>query len=357
MRYFRRYGMKKAKNEAVMLAGYIHSFLFEYAPMQKTHSSHTLKSYSSALTLYVGFLETEKGVTPERLCAGCFKRPMIEAWLSWLSDSRGCSPQTCNNRLASLRAFLKYLGESNIGYLSISHEASGIPRRKTVRNKVDGLSRNAVKALLSVPDPGSRTGLRDLAFMLLLYGTAARIDEILSLKNRDLYLCGERSHATIIGKGNKVRTLYILPKAAAYLEKYRETFHGESPEPDRYVFYSRNHGGTQKMTQPAIDKMLKKYALAAHDLCADVPVRLHAHQFRHARASHWLEDGMNIVQISFLLGHEQLQTTMVYLDITTEQERKALATLEDECDKEIKPKWKEKSSTLASFCGILPLKK
>ena len=97
--------MKKAKNEAVMLAGYIHSFLFEYAPMQKTHSSHTLKSYSSALTLYIGFLETEKGVTPERLCAGCFKRPMIEAWLSWLLDSRGCSPQTCNNRLASLRAF------------------------------------------------------------------------------------------------------------------------------------------------------------------------------------------------------------------------------------------------------------
>ena len=48
---------------------------------------------------------------------------------------------------------------------------------------------------------------------------------------------------------------------------------------------------------------------------------------------------------------------MIYLDITTEQERMALATLEDECDKEIKPKWKEKSGTLASFCGILPLKK
>lgn len=66
---------------------------------------------------------------------------------------------------------------------------------------------------------------------------------------------------------------------------------------------------------------------------------------------------MNIVQLSFLLGHEQLQTTMVCLDITTEQERKALATLEDECDKEIKPKWKERIGTLASSCGILPLKK
>ena len=84
---------------------------------------------------------------------------------------------------------------------------------------MDGLSRNAVKALLSVPDPGSRTGLRDLAFMLLLYGTAARIDEILSLKNRDLHLCGERSHATIIGKGNKVRTLYILPQKPLHIWK------------------------------------------------------------------------------------------------------------------------------------------
>ena len=80
--------MKKAKNEAIILAGYIHSFLFEYVPQQKTHSSHTLKSYSSALTLYIGFLEAEKGITPERLCGECFKRPVIEAWMSWLSCRR-----------------------------------------------------------------------------------------------------------------------------------------------------------------------------------------------------------------------------------------------------------------------------
>ncbi len=70
-------------------------------------------------------------------------------------------------------------------------------------------------------------------------------------------------------------------------------------------------------------------------MCDEVPMDLHAHQLRHAKASHWLEDGMNIVQISFLLGHEQLQTTMVYLDITIEQELKALATLEDENDKKV----------------------
>ena len=97
--------------------------------------------------------------------------------------------------------------------------------------------------------------------------------------------------------------------------------------------------------------MLRKYAKAAHEVCGDVPLGLHAHQFRHGKASHWLEDGMNIVQISFLLGHEQLQTTMVYLDITAEEKAKALATLEDENDKKVSAKWKNPDGSLVDFCG------
>ena len=61
---------------------------------------------------------------------------------------------------------------------------------------------------------------------------------------------------------------------------------------------------------------------------------------------------MNIVQISFLLGHEQLQTTMVYLDITAEEKAKALATLEDENDKKVSAKWKTPDGSLVDFCGI-----
>ena len=58
------------------------------------------------------------------------------------------------------------------------------------------------------------------------------------------------------------------------------------------------------------------------------------------------------MQISFLLGHEQLNTTMVYLDITTEEEAKALSTLEDENDKTISKKWKTGNTSLADFCGV-----
>ena len=59
-----------------------------------------------------------------------------------------------------------------------------------------------------------------------------------------------------------------------------------------------------------------------------------------------------IVQISFLLGHEQLETTMIYLDITTEDEREALSTLEYEKDKNVSKKWKNMDGSLVDFCGI-----
>ena len=111
-------------------------------------------------------------------------------------------------------------------------------------------------------------------------------------------------------------------------------------------------GKYTKLTEPAIDKRLKIYAKEAHQKCADVPLNIHAHQFRHAKASHWIEDGLNVLQVSFLLGHAHLETTMVYLDITTEDKAKALATLENENDKKISKKWKNTDGSLTDFCGL-----
>jgi len=349
--------MKKATNESVIIACHINAFLNEYVPSQKSRSSHTLKSYQYALSLYIGFLETKKGISAERLCGACFSRSIIEEWLQWLMELRGCSPETCNNRLASLRAFLKYLGSREILLLYLSEDATRIPRKKEIHKKIKGMSKKAVQVLLSVPDLSTKAGRRDLALMIIIYSTAARIDEILSLKTKQLHLDAEKPNAIIIGKGSKIRTLYLLPKAVAHLKKYLKEIHGDTPNPEAYVFYSRNTGVYGKLSQTAVNKQLKKHARAAHELCKEVPPDLHAHQLRHAKAAHWLEDGMNIVQISFLLGHEQLQTTMVYMDITLEQELKALATLEDENDKKISKKWKNIKGGLAQFCGVKSIKK
>ncbi len=349
--------MKKATNESVIIARHINTFLNEYVPSQKSRSNHTLKSYQYALALYVTFLETEKGISAESLCDVCFSRIIIEEWLQWLMELRGCSPETCNNRLASLRAFLKYMGSREVRLLYLSEEATRIPRKKEVGKRIKGMSKKAVQVLLSVPDLSQKTGRRDLSFMIIIYSTAARMDEILSLKTKQLHLDAEKPNVTIIGKGSKIRTLYLLPKAVAHLKKYLKEFHGDTSDPEAYVFYSRNTGLYGKMSQTAVSKQLKKHARAAHEICDEVPRDLHAHQLRHAKASHWLEDGMNIVQISFLLGHEQLQTTMIYMDITLEQELKALATLEDENDKKVSKKWKNQKGGLAEFCGVKSMKK
>lgn len=344
--------MRKPKTESLEMAGYVYAFLTEYAPVHRTDSEHTLKNYQTSLTLYLSFLEKEKNITPSCFGINSFSLECIEGWLKWLRETRGNSAQTCNIRLGALRTFMKYLSERNIAYLSAYEIACTVPSRKVPKRKVNGLSKDAVRQLLEMPKLSTKTGRRDLVFMILLYSTAARLDEVLSLKIRDVHLEPQKPYVSIIGKGRKLRTLYLMPKAVAHLRKYIEEYHGKTPEPDSYLFYSRNTGISGKMTQAAIDKMLKKHAKSAHLLCEDVPLSLHAHQFRHAKASHWLEEGMNIVQISFLLGHEQLETTMVYLDISTEDERRALATLEYEKDKNVSRKWKNADGSLVDFCGI-----
>ncbi len=346
----------KNNNEASVIAKHMSNFLNVYVPSQKTSSTHTLKAYQDALGLYIQFLE-KKGITAGTLNSDCFCCDLIEEWLQWLKSERKNQPETRNNRLASLRTFLKYLGQKETRFLHLYLDASGINRFKTQKKKVEGLSRSAVKALLSAPNLETRIGRRDFVLMMILYSTAARIDEILSMKVGQLHLNEAKPYSNIVGKGNKIRTLYLLPRAVAHLNKYLFEFHGESPDPNAYVFFSRNEGIFGKMTAAAVDKMLKKHAKSAYEKCKDVPLKLHAHQLRHAKASHWLEDGVNIVQISFLLGHEQLQTTMTYLDITTEDERKALATLENDSDSKVTRKWKNNDGSLRAVCGLPNRKK
>ena len=344
--------MKKVTHEAHRIARHIHDWIGVHVPSIRSNSPHTIRGYAIALSLFVGFLETKKKISPSSLSGECFSREYIEEWILWLKTKRNCSGETCNIRLAAIRAFLKYLAEKDIAYLSLYQSATLIPRQKTVRKRVTGMSREAMKVLMSVPDVSTKTGQRDLVLMIVLYCTAARIDEILSMKISQLHIQANKPYITVIGKGLKIRTLYILPKAVAHLKKYLKDFHPPEPNPDAYVFYSRNKGILGKMTQEGVNQQLKKYAAAAHRICSDVPIGLHAHQIRHAKASHWLEDGMNIVQISFLLGHTNLHTTMIYLDITTEQESKALATLEDEDKQKLPKKWKVKSESLAAFLGV-----
>ena len=252
----------KNRSEAAALAKHISAFLGDYVPSQKSGSANTLKAYQDSIGLYLQFLE-QGGVSSREFDASCFGRDRIEQWLSWLRTERGCQPGTCNNRLASIRTFLKYLGHKEVRFLHLYQESMEIDRLKVQKKKVEGLSRPAVKALLAAPDQGTAMGRRDLVLMLVLYSTAARIDEVLSMKVGQLHLDSAKPYVNIIGKGNKVRTLYLLPRTVAHLEKYLLDFHGNPPSPEAYVFYSRNTGIYGKLTAAAADKMFKKHMVHA----------------------------------------------------------------------------------------------
>jgi site-specific recombinase XerD len=343
----------RPNDEAARIAKLISEFLGDYAPSMLTTSDHTLKSYRDALTLYVAFLEFQ-GVKPAGLGWACFGRTRIEEWIGWLKHTRGCSAATCNVRLASVRVFLGYAASRDVALLHLAQDAKTIRRQKTARAKVDGLTRDAVAAMLAAPDLATRAGRRDLVLMVLLYATAARLGELLTLKVGHLHLDGPKPYVTVTGKGQKTRTLYLLPRAVSHVRKHLAEAHGDKPDPEAYVFYSRVGGKHAQLTQPAVAKRLKKHAAAAHRECSQVPLGLHAHQFRHGKASHWIEDGLNVLQVSFLLGHAHLETTMVYLDVALTGKAEALATLESEKDRTAPKKWKNNGGSLASFCGVGP---
>ena len=345
---------KKISPQAMQIAGYLHDWLEHHVPSIKACSQHTKRNYHVSLTLYAEFLRTAKGITPETLDSDCFCIKRIEEWIVWLKNARNCSPATCNVRLSAIRAFLKYMSDRDISFVSVFLQAENVPNEKTFKRKVVGLSKQAVDTLLSVPNQRTTIGFRDYTLMLLLYSTAVRINELLTLKIGNIVLNCAKPHITVVGKGRKKRPIPLLAKPIQYLQKYLAEHHPNSDDAEAVLFCSKSKGVYAPMSAENVNKMLKRYAKKAHEKCGDVPLDIHAHQFRHAKASHWLENGMNIAQISFLLGHENIQTTMVYLDITTEQEEKALETLENETQRRVEKKWKTVAgkTELEVFLGL-----
>lgn len=341
---------KNTDKEAIVLAKYYHSWINECVHL---NSRHTVNSYQYTMNLYIKFLENEKDMSSKSfIIEEHLSAKIIKEWIIWMKKERKSTPETCNVRLASIRSFLKYLGEEDIKYRYLYIDAKNIHRLKAMKKKVCGLTKDAVKVLFTIPDVNTDTGYRDIVLMAFLYGTAARIDEVLSIKVKDLYFRGENSYVTIIGKGNKVRTLYLPPKLVSSLAKYIKKFHHNDFASSNILFYSRVKGVHTKITQEAINKRLKIYAKQAHEKNDDVPISLHCHQFRHAKASHLLDDGMNIVQLSKLLGHVNIETTMVYLNITTNMQEKALINLEEERVRNLPKKWNENSNKLSDLFKV-----
>ena len=175
---------KKANmsNQAKELSNYIYNWIHEFIPKTMGNSSHTVRSYKISLQLYAEYLESCKGITPFNLC-------------------------------------------QDISYSALYINAKQIKPVKCAKRKISGMTRNAVRAILSVPDTSTKIGLRDLTLMMLNYGVAARIDEVLSIRLRDLHLDSSTPFVVLHGKGDKTRSIYLQEKLVIWLRKYITVFH------------------------------------------------------------------------------------------------------------------------------------
>jgi len=119
------------------------------------YTPDTLKSYRDALALYVVFLEG-KGITHDSLGRRCFERDSIEGWIIWLKDVRRCSPETCNIRLGSLRAFLEFVGSKDVRFMYLYREAKLIKHQKRRKKKMEGSSNSHTCTLMRQNPMGNR---------------------------------------------------------------------------------------------------------------------------------------------------------------------------------------------------------
>ena len=322
---------------AIDLARHFNNFLEQ---QREKKSEHTLIGYREAMRLFVTYLQDIVGVSAERLDISLFSIENIGDFMSWLREVIGDAPKTCNLRLSQLTAFLKYMSRDPrymMQYASVRGMVKYIV--EDTSKTVEPLTKNAVKAILHAPGTDTVTGLRYTTLMSMLYSMAARIGEIIAIKVGDIIFDAGKPHVTVMGKGKRARTIYIPKKTVALLKKYIKAEHGASPVPDAYLFYSHSKGLYAMASERGINKQLLVYAEQARKNCPEVPEKVHSHQFRHSMATHSLDDGMNVFQISKMLGHKSVETTMIYLGVTIAMKDSAIKQIESTTAQVVKPRW------------------
>ena len=307
----------------------IHDYFTLYLPNYKSASEHTLRSYRKALDELLEFIKQKYGISLFEVSFEKINRDLLQEFMTYLREEKKCKDSTCNLRLTCIRAFLKYCAESDAALTKYYLSTDGVAVRTVSENNlIDYLSEKAVRAIVAQPDIETDMGQRDMFFMILLYDTGARVDEMLHARICDVKT---ESPATMLlfGKGKKYRKVPLSAKTVSHYKKYLKKFHpGEDAYSQEYIFYTIHDGEHHKMSDNNVRTFMRRYGREAQRLCPEIPDNVHPHLFRHSRAMHLYQGGMDLTLVSQWLGHANLQTTLIYAHADTEQKRKAIELAE-----------------------------
>ena len=211
---------------------------------------------------------------------------------------------TIARRLSSLKNFYIFLEKEDFIHVPMKD----VETPKGVKHLPSVLSVEQVEKLLEAPDIDKPEGQRDRAMLEMMYASGLRVSELLSLKMKNISF--ERNIITVIGKGSKQRKVPFGEFAKEYLVKYIE--HGRKKNPGArtdYVFLNR-YG--KPVSRQYFFLQVKKYAEQV-----GIEEEISPHTLRHCFATHLLENSSDIRTVQEMLGHSNIATTQIYLNIST----------------------------------------
>jgi integrase/recombinase XerD len=266
-------------------------------------------AYEAILTQFSQWIRvTHSDRPPDQVAA----RDVLE-YLQHLREARHNGDAAVNRQLTVLRSF--YRAIVAMGHLEPSgNPMAGFPSIKAVPRKLPvALDAQQVSRLLTQPKTDTIIGLRDRAVLALLYGTGIRATECATLRSGQVDLV--RLSITVHGKGGHERAIPLNEQLAAVLRTY---VRARGPALPSAPFFRSRFG--RPLSRGAIYERVRTWGQRSY-----VGIPLSPHRLRHTFATHLVRAGVGLVTIRDLLGHRLITSTQIYLHVTAEDLRHAVA--------------------------------
>lgn len=269
-------------------------------------SEHTIDAYERDTRQFLQFMSGHTGGLADLQSIANLKPMDLRAFLTRRRQS-GAGARTLGRGLAGVRSFLRYLENEGLANATAAsamrapRQPKSLPKPLTAKDALSVVSSDDQLA----EEPWVRA--RNAAVLTLLYGCGLRLGEALSLKGTELRDRTAKS-IKVRGKGNKTRTVPLLPAVFTAVEEYRTLcpfdLHQGAP-----LFRGVRGGALQpSVLQRDMRKLRSAFGLAD----SATP-----HALRHSFATHLLASGGDLRTIQELLGHASLSTTQVYTGVDT----------------------------------------
>jgi integrase/recombinase XerD len=289
------------------LAPTLQAFFTQRLTRQRDASPNTIAAYRDTWKLLLAYATAHTGQPPSRLDIGDLDVGLIGGFLDHLEHERHNSASTRNARLAAIRSLFRFAALRHPEHARDIERVLAIPTKRTDKRPISYLIESEVDALLAAPDATTWFGRRDHALLVVAVQTGLRASELIGLRCRDLRL-SSGPYVACHGKGRKQRTTPLTPTTVGVLASWCRERTGA---PDDPLFPTRR--GTP-MSRDALERRIATHVEHAAATCPSLRTKhVTAHVLRHTAAMRLLHAGVDTSVIALWLGHENVETTQVYL--------------------------------------------